>query len=359
MPSGYEGGRREKLADFVGFTSTNSSKTRRPDALTFDYLTAFCPGPVANGDVSQGVVPFAWRCRVENPSAFDFTGRVYISRENDTHDGWEPEVELFTFTGDRIDEVDIAFEQAGRPVVCAERSGHVWLYWFNTVSSAFEFTDFGIGRTPRVILDNPLNTSDSDVLLFYLSVTKLVLLQQRDRYTVEIETPFGVDDSYFIEDVVKMRDSRIRVLLSRRDSTTGKYSSSFIDSTLYPVVVIEEGFTPNVSFLDASLVSVIIDSALDVDAFSPGLSFTSATLLLPVISETLYDTDNFAPNFSFISATLILPVITHVLYDKDSFGPALSFVSATLVVVVISNTLFDKDSFAPNISFSSATLETV
>ncbi len=356
MPSGYEGGRREKLVDFVGQTPTNSSKTRRPDALAFDYLTAFCPGPVANGDTSQGVVSFAWRCRVENPTVFDLTGRVYISRENDTGDNWGPEVELFTFTGDRIDELDIAFEQAGRPVVCAERSGHVWLYWFNTVTSAFEFTDFGVGRTPRVILDNPLNTSDSDVLLFYLSLTKLALRQQRDRYAVEIETPLDIDDSYYIEDAVKMRDSRVRVILSYRDVTTGKYSSAFIDSTLYPVVV-DDRFTPDISFLGASLVIVIIDYTAEIDSFSADLAFISATLLLPVIDEVLYDTDNFTPTLDFLSATLVLPVINHTLYDKDSFAPDLDFISATLVVVVISHTLYDKDSFSPNLSFQSATLE--
>lgn len=361
MPSGYEGGRRERLADFVGFTATNSSKTRRPDALTFDYLTAFCPGPVANGDTSQGVISFAWRCRVDNPSIFDLTGRVYISRQNDTGNDWEPEVELFTFTGDRIDEIDIAFEQAGRPVVCAERNGHIWLYWYNTISAAFEFTDFAVGRTPRVILDAPFNITSSDVLLFYLSASNLVFRQQQDRYGNEIVTPFPVDENYFIEDVVKLRDSRIRVDLSHRNSTSGKYTYETITSTLYPLVIGPDSVEPALSFVSADLVVVIIEEVLfDIDSLDPSFAFVSGILAEPLIDVILpADEDNLDPSFAFISGILADATITKVLFDIGSLDPSLTFISGTLIVIVIEQGLFDRGELDPSFEFVSGTLETV
>jgi hypothetical protein len=366
LPSGYEGGRREKQGDFVGFVPSNSSKTRRPDAITFDYLTAFCPGPIANGDSSGGAAAHAWRCRVENPSAFDFTGKVYISRANDARDAWGPEEEIFTFTGENILEVDIAFEQAGRPVICAERntgvdgSPEVWLYWFDSTDSMFGFDNFGAGRTPRVILDNPLNVTESDVLFFYLTSTELAFRQQRDRYAIVYNTPLSADANTYIEDVVKLRDGRVKVEIVRRDVATGKYLISGITSTLYPILVGDTSYIPDLSFISALMIDVVINDTLkDIDAFDTDLLFLSAILAEPVILNTLYDKDSFDTNLSFVSAILAQPVILKTLYDKDGFDPTLGYRSATLVVVVIVQTLFDKDKLDVGLGFQSATLVTV
>lgn len=359
MPSGYEGGRREKLADFVGPTPMNSSKIRRPDALAFDYLTAFCPGPVANGDTSQGVVSHAWRCRVENPSVFDLTGRVYISRQNDAGDNWGPEVELFTFTGDDIEEVDIAFEQAGRPVVCAERNGHVWLYWFNTLTAAFEFTNFAVGRTPRVILDAPFDITSSDVLLFYLTVDSVVYRQQQDRYGNELVVPFIVDENYYIEDVVKLRDSRIRVDVSHRNVATGKYTYEHVTSTLYPILVNDSNLSVDFSLSSIDLVIAVIEITLPEDSVNLGFSFISGLLAQPLIDKTLSDADGTDLAFTFRSALLADTIIQAVLYDKSEVDLAFTFRSATMPVIVIDHTLFDKDGADLSFSFQSATLVTV
>ncbi len=351
-------GTLEFQADFIGRLANlvEASLTKRPDAISLDYLTAFCLGPVAVADTTLGVISHIWKCRVDNTLR-----KIYIARENDTKDGWNTETELLSFDdgSEIIDEVDIAFEQAARPVICAQRGTDSWLYWFNTVDSAFGFDNFGAGRTPRVILDSPTDTTNSDVLFFYLTATTLVYRQQRDRYAVEINTPLAVDSNTYIEDVVKLRDSRIKIELIRRDTVTGKYSALGLTSTLYPIILIGQGFIPSLVFSSATLVVVLIEKTVEVNSFSIAMGFGSALLTDPVILRTLFDKDSFSTALIFSSATLLDSIILKTLFDKDSFAPTTAFTSATLIVVVITKTLFDKDSFAPTLTFTSATLEIV
>jgi hypothetical protein len=358
-------GNLERQADFESRNPvlTETSLVRRPDAIALDYLTAFSLGPVVNGDTSEGVVSHVWKCKVDNNLK-----KVYIARENDSKTDWNNETELFSFDDDLaiINEVDIAFEQAGRPVICAERetgvggSKEVWLYWFDSTDSMFGFDNFGPGRNPRVILDSPLDPVSSDVLLFYLTDTKLVLRQQQDRYAVVIETPFNVDDTYYIEDVVRMRDSRIRVSLSHRSIGTGKYNSEFLDSTLYPIVVSGDGIVPGFEFSSGSLIVVIIEDTLkDIDELDAVLAFISGSLAEPLILVELSDKDSFDPSFEFVSGVLTDILLQKTLFDKDGLDPSFALVSGTLVVVVITHTVFDISQLDVSLAFISGTLETV
>jgi hypothetical protein len=53
----------------------NASITRRPDAVSSDYLTCFTLGPNDQGDVSNGMVDRLWRVRL-------IGNTIYVARTN-------------------------------------------------------------------------------------------------------------------------------------------------------------------------------------------------------------------------------------------------------------------------------------
>lgn len=172
-----------------------ASTTRRPDAVSFDYMRAAAPGPTALGDVSLGPTVRKWKVRCLGDT-------VYIARANPTNTDWEAETVLFTFANaiaDPIVELDFAFTQAGTAVVVAERPSGLWLYWFDPTVPGNVFVNLGVGRTPKCVLDqDDPRDSNSDVLIFYINNDAhagdgaICYRVQRERYATEHETPiFG------------------------------------------------------------------------------------------------------------------------------------------------------------------------
>lgn len=186
-------GVRERYADFLADNAVmvGTSITRRPDAISFDYLTAHTVGPIALGDTSAGIVAWVWKARAT-------TTGVYVARENATRDGWLPETLLFNYGGAPIDEMDFCFDQNGQPIVAADRAGVLWIYYPDITLGGYGFRSFGAGRTPRVVLDDPLDVNGSDVLVFYVDTALgIVYRQQRERYaTVHATTPSGANPVY-------------------------------------------------------------------------------------------------------------------------------------------------------------------
>ncbi len=179
-----ERGVRRTAAEFSADSpvQAGTSLVRRPDAIAFDYLTAFTSGPVALSDTSEGLVDWVWKARATENA-------VYLARANEAGTGWETETLLFGYSGLPILELDLAFEQTGRPVIVAQRATRVWIRYFNSLLAADVFEDFGDGRTPRAVLDNPFDVIESDVLVFYVDpVDGLVYRQQRDRYVTKYLT---------------------------------------------------------------------------------------------------------------------------------------------------------------------------
>ena len=182
----YRHGIREFKEDFSQEPFENLSLERRPGALTLNYLTCFTLGPRDLADPNAGAVDRAWQIRYD-PALLSF----YASRANDTNTDWLPEVFLFNHVGAPFDEIDAAFDQQAHIVVAGQRAGHVWIYFFDGLLGGFSFQDFGPGRTPKILLDNPFDVSNSDVLVFYIddAANKIRFLQQRDRYLVVYDTP--------------------------------------------------------------------------------------------------------------------------------------------------------------------------
>lgn len=359
---GVEASVREFFAEFntAQHRVTDASITRRPDAISLDYRTAYSLGPEAIGTVAPDAREYTVRWRVRADDA----NNVWIARESGG--GFAAETLLFAYTGALIEELDFAFDQNASPVVCAERAGQLFIYFFDPTVPGFTFASFGAGRTPRCVLDTTLASAESDVLVFYMrdAAGALAFRQQRDRYQVEFLAPDiaaarGVPSTQlYIEDVARTRDNRLAVIYSLRNLTLGQYSLHRQESALYPYFHEPDGVAPSVSIVDgSSLVTALIAHILfDIDNFAPTVSIAAGSLLTALIAHILFDIDTVASTVSVGAGTLLMVVIPHTLFDIDQAAPAVVVQAGTLAVVVIAHTLFDIDKLAPTMSVTSGSL---
>lgn len=195
-PRTPESGDREFREDFnTEFHEVDgASIDLRPDAISVDHHTAFTLGPVELADPSEGLLARVWRAQVESDT-------VMVCSAWMNNGGWNEPVPLFHVDDGLgpLTEIDFAFEQTGNPVVCAERptgpdgSPEVWVYFYDATIPGPVFRNFGPGRTPRALLDRPLEIGDSDVCVFYVDdeAGRIVYRQQRERYETVHPTPAG------------------------------------------------------------------------------------------------------------------------------------------------------------------------
>lgn len=309
---------------------------------------------------------------------------------------WLDDTLLFTFSGAPIVESDSAFEQSGRVVFTAERiinnQSQIWLYWFDPVLNRFVFQFFAFGRNPRVLLDNPLNTTDSDVLLFYIRSIdqKIVYRQQRDRYAIERETPIAaIPHSYvdlYLQDVAKGRDGRLVIIYAQHTINSGKWNYGRLESALYPLVLdVDSIMATKAAFQSGSLDSIIknvltfgqplpvfpVNGWLDPDEFEAvKAAFLTTSSLNVILIEagppgTLTgaggavpfhtDVDEFAGVKSeFESGTLVQVLFSNTLFDIDEFiatKSAFQSSGSSLIQVLFPVTLFDIDQYKANVQF--------
>lgn len=355
--AGLAGGIRERQADF--WTPTHQtdgvSLDRRPDAVAFDGHIAFAYGPIANGDSTFGALARAW-------SARDTGAAVMLARENDPGNDWLPEIELFSYNGAPIDELDLAFEQAARPVVCAERAGHLWLYWYNPFAAAFEFSDFGIGRTPRIILDNPPDLTNSDVIVFYFNDAAgfLCYRMQRERYLTEHTTPVFASPDRFLEEVAVAVDARLHCYYSERNALTGRYGIGVLESTLYPIYLPnEDRAQPDAVPLLGEIVTTLINSIATPDGVTVEAFPLTGTLDAPQILHSQPNDDRVTPNIVPLLGTLAASLIGLSQPNDDRISPNAIPRFGTLAVILIAVTIYDPDTIAPNAIPVLGTLEVV
>lgn len=356
----YPLGRRELQADFdaaVPGLGEGLSTTRRPDALTFDYLRAFSLGPRDVADLTNGPTARPWYVRCDN-----VVKKVFVARANDANTAWEVETELFSFVGDILNEIDVAFEQQGRPVVCAERTvagvNEIWLYWFKPSAGTFVFEKITDGRTPRVLLDNPPDTTNSDIELFYLKpASGLFYRVQRETYAMEHATPHTEETAWFLEDVFYTVNWRVACILSQRGAG-GVYAKKRLETTLMPVFLKgEAASTASVAMVTIDEVVALIvlsQDSLDFAETTPTVVMQSIIDELPLIFHTLFDHDESTPSVEMRSMDDVSVQIFHTLFDHDESAPTLPVMqSINDVVAVISHTLFDHDESTPAVAFLS------
>jgi hypothetical protein len=340
------------------------SLDRRPDAISPDYTYAHLFGPVQLSDFSQGLYNRAWRVRVDNAAK-----TVYLARANDANTAWEAETVVLVFAGVDILELDAAFDQQGRIFLCAERAtgtggaSEVWIYFFNSLLGAYAFTDFGAGRTPRAILDDPLSPNTGDVLVFYIrDAAGLCWRQQRDRFAVEniAVIPGAVFNAFYsyIEDVYRAIDGRLHVLYSVHDLVTGQYNLYHYETVLYPGFMETEKWTMDSVPLSGIIPSILqyigppgmlnpsgapLDAYDEVDPWKLLASPQSGILATVLFFHTLFDHDDWKLAAVPLSGTVPTVLFFHTLFDHDDWKMSSVPLSGTVPQVLFFHTLFDHD----------------
>lgn len=107
-------------ADFETATHglLEASTSRRPDAVSLDYLTAWSLGPAAVGDLSEGAESRLWRARILEQ------GSILLTRSTLARDHWldEEEEEIVAYSSTPpVEELTLGFTAAGDWVLIAER----------------------------------------------------------------------------------------------------------------------------------------------------------------------------------------------------------------------------------------------
>jgi hypothetical protein len=353
------------------------SLIRRPDAISPDYTYAHLFGPVQLSDFSLGLYNRPWRVRVDNAAK-----TIYLARANDANTAWEAETVVLVFAGVDILELDAAFDQQGRIFLCAERAtgtggaSEVWIYFFNSLLGAYVFTDFGAGRTPRAILDDPLSPNTGDVLVFYIrDAAGLCWRQQRDRFAVEFVAviPGAVFDAVhsYIEDVYRAIDGRLHVLYSVHDLATGRYNLFHYETVLYPWFMESESWTmadvPRSGTLPSILQYVgpagtLNPSGFPLDGYDEVDPWKFSALpqngLLPTVRffHTLFDHDDWKFASVPLSGSVPQVLFFHTLFDHDDWKIGAVPLSGTVPQVLFLHTLFDIDTWKMAASPLSGTL---
>ena len=336
------------IEDSKAIIPAGLSSTARPGALTFDYRQAFTLGPETIGTADTGILGWAWYVTVDN-------GVVRYARSNAAYDGWDGENELFSYAGAYITEIDCAFEQNGRIVVVAERptgaggAAEVWLYWYKPSLGAFTFEMIDSGRNPRIVLDNPNDTTISDVHIAYMKDgSGLVTRRQSELYTPARATVFTASSGWFLEEFARNRGNRLVAIVSGR--VGDRYYLDRIESTLYPIYP-SDGMTLGARVLVTStLDTLLLTDDLEVDSAELDAEvLNTSTLSLVLMTHTLYDTDGAELDAEVLTASTLTVVLTeHTLYDKDGAEiDAEVLTSSDLVVVLITDsTDEDEDQIA-------------
>jgi hypothetical protein len=241
------------------------STTKRPDAISSDYLVSHSPGPVELADLSEGPWDRVWRARVDHDS-----DEVLISRSNEQNDGWDPEEVLFSVdsgAGGPLLETDLTFDGEGRPVFCASRGGDVWVRFFDPSegsSGEYVFVDVGEGRNPRVVFTDPLNPEESELLVLFVRDGSVRFRSLEDGFSEEDDTEIPADADTYLERVYR-GSYRVHLVLSQRDPQTHSYDLSREISTLYPVGSQEELLPNPASFSGGSLEEAVIRYEIGVE----------------------------------------------------------------------------------------------
>lgn len=245
-PPAPEEGTREYQDDFEtdSHAVDRVSTTRRPDAVSLDYRTAYTIGPTALEDPSAGLSVRVWRVRAD-------VNAVYLARANDANTAFEPEILLTTAAGlTPIDELDVAFDEYGRIVVVAERAtgsggaAQISLYWYNPsgITPGYEWKNVGTGRTPRCVCDCFPTTvagvnvcpPDIDVHLFYVKSTGAVVrIEQSSGYATEVATPIPSSSFVRLQKAFRTDDRRVSLLYDQHNIVTGRHQLRRVDSVIY------------------------------------------------------------------------------------------------------------------------------
>lgn len=152
-----------------------------PDDRVTSPLVDWERGGIDLQDPDQGLNVRNWRLYYENASD------VMIQPE-----GGDATL-VFTQVG--IVELALAFDQAMRPHVAYRILDNIYLRWFDTVANAYVVENFGVGKNPKLALDDkrPSQSANSDIIFAFIQNGELAYRQQRDRYMIKRALKTGLE----------------------------------------------------------------------------------------------------------------------------------------------------------------------
>jgi len=320
--------RREYQSEFDDGTVEDTSFDRRPDAISRSYLQALAPGPRSLSDAAEGLLVKGWYCRADNVA-----GKVYLCpAKDDIRLGWSTEVELFTYTGDDIDEISFAFDQNGAPVVVAERDGNIWIRYYDPGVPGYVFEDFGVGRTPRMLLDDPQNVTDSDLLIFYIRDGELRVREQGDLYVSEESPGDSLSANQYVEGALRDHQNRVHIIISTRDLLAGTYVLTRISSQLYPFYQPAESLDIRNKAIAGDIVAALIIYEMPEESLD--VSHSAVAGEIEIISRPEDADAAFDLALSVDSVEVIIFVIL-IEPDAESLDIANSSIAGTIVTAAI------------------------
>lgn len=160
-----------------------------PDSQRLTLVEDFEAGGVAVQDTSQGLSSHRWRCFIGQ------TG-IHIQRDGLADQLW------VTVSG--VLEVALAFDQNMRPAVAWRvDNGRIYLRWYDSQAAQYVTTDFGLGKNPRLTLDDKRQTQigNSDVIFAYIRGGSVYYRMQRDRFQTEYQIASGLASNLVLRNI--------------------------------------------------------------------------------------------------------------------------------------------------------------
>lgn len=143
-----------------------------PESLKKTGLVDYEKGGVALGDSSEGLNKYNWELNVVSNT------KAMLHREGITP------IQVFTYPSKPLD-VAFCFDQSMNVVLAWQDSEfNLYLRRYNSATNSFQVLNLGIGKCPRLTLDEKRSEfiSNSDVILAYITNKSLVYRVQREGF---------------------------------------------------------------------------------------------------------------------------------------------------------------------------------
>lgn len=148
-----------------------------PDDVDIGVTESFEYGGVALNDASQGRLVKVWRAYADNDAREIHCAPLVAG---------VPDTTLLTGLG-IVSAVSLAFDSNMNPTLAFIESGTMRLWWYNSVTHAYQIDNFPGVTSGKVCTDDKRKALEgpSDVIFAYTLDGFLYWRQQRDRYTIE------------------------------------------------------------------------------------------------------------------------------------------------------------------------------
>jgi hypothetical protein len=347
MPFGRKRFYEDWTEPHAAFEDTDADKL--PDAISSIGRTAYNAGPAFIGD-AVGFMEHSWRCRV-------LGNQVFLARTTANKQGWQNETLLFSVddAGPQIRFCSLGFTIAGRPVVATERltgdegAPEIWIYFFNSLTQQFEFTNFGRGRSPICFLDTPNAPSTADVTVMYIvedGDDRLVAYRlQRDRYLQEYEAvseaDLDVDLSLSHLLLGGWTDGlRVKVTGVVHDPEEGTYPDTFHFYSFVTPDEFVDGAQVRFGVSDMESRNVIIVAPDTHEATEVGFSLNEIMAI-----EAVIRVNEGEGVVSFASVSSLVSQIALISRNEGEYVPVwagVEDVDSTVIVIVVPGDVYDR-----------------